>query len=122
MLSDRERPVYHFVMPDAKGYPGDPNGAFYTNGVYHLMYLYHSAITGGYHWGHISSVDLLHWRHHLDALGVVDGDEGCFSGGTFVDDDGKAYIPFMKFPSKDYKSDNGGIAIAVADPLHFSLF
>ena len=35
----------------------------------------------GFCWGHISSQDLVHWRHHPDAIGPGDGDEGCFSGG-----------------------------------------
>lgn len=40
LLSDRHRPGYHFAMPEDIGRPGDPNGAFYANGRYRLMYLY----------------------------------------------------------------------------------
>ena len=57
------------------------------NGRYHLMYLYNRS-GSGFCWGHISSDDLVHWRHHPDAIGPGQGDEGCFSGGAFVDDDG----------------------------------
>ena len=116
MLKDPYRPTFHFAVPDDNGVPGDSNGAFYADGVYHLMYIYQNSKSGAYHWGHISSVDLLHWRHHPDALVSDDGDEGCFSGGGFIDDDKTAYISFWKFPSKNYETDNGGIAIAYSKP------
>ena len=92
-LADPYRPRYHFCVPEDMGQPGDPNGAFYHDGRYHLMYLYNR--TGsGFCWGHISSIDLLHWRHHPDSIGPGNGDEGCFSGGAFVDDDGTAYLSY----------------------------
>lgn len=116
LLSDPYRPGYHFAIPDGDGRPGDPNGAFFADGLYHLMYLYRSEITGGFHWGHMTSADLLHWRQHKDAIGVHEGDGGCFSGGAFVDDDGTAYLTFWKFASKDMKKDSGGIAIACSKP------
>lgn len=93
LLADSYRPGYHFCVPEDKGHPGDPNGAFFHNGRYHLMYLYER--TGsGVSWGHVSSKDMLHWRHHPDAIGPGDGDEGCFSGGAFVDDDGTAILSY----------------------------
>lgn len=93
LLSDPWRPRYHFCVPEDMGEPGDPNGAFYHNGRFHLMYLYKRA-GSGFCWGHISSADLLHWRHHPDAIAPGDGDEGCFSGGAFVDDDGAAHLSY----------------------------
>jgi len=39
-LADPWRPGFHFCTPEDKAEPGDPNGAFYHNGRYHLMYLY----------------------------------------------------------------------------------
>lgn len=92
-LADPYRPRYHFCVPEDMGMPGDPNGAFYSNGRYHLMYLYNRS-GSGFCWGHISSGDLVHWRHHPDAIGPGQGDEGCFSGGAFVDDDGSAYLSY----------------------------
>jgi len=92
-LADPYRPRYHFCVPEDMGMPGDPNGAFYYNGCYHLMYLYNRN-GSGFCWGHISSGDLVHWRHHPDAIGPGQGDEGCFSGGAFVDDDGSAYLSY----------------------------
>jgi beta-fructofuranosidase len=92
-LADPYRPAYHFCVPEDMGMPGDPNGAFYHDGRYHLMYLYNRN-GAGFCWGHVSSADLLHWRHHPDAIGPGNGDEGCFSGGAFVDDDGAAYLSY----------------------------
>jgi len=93
LLADLYRPAYHFCIPEGNGSPGDPNGAFFHNGRYHLMYLYNRE-QKGFSWGHISSRDLLHWRHHPDALMPGNGDEGVFSGGAFVDDDGSAVLSY----------------------------
>ncbi|MBI5090855.1 MAG: GH32 C-terminal domain-containing protein [Candidatus Hydrogenedentes bacterium] len=93
LLADPYRPGYHFCVQEDQGMPGDPNGAFYHDGRYHLMYLYNRS-GKGFSWGHISSKDLVHWRNHPDAIGPGAGDEGCFSGGAFVDDDGAAYLSY----------------------------
>jgi len=93
LLADPYRPAFHFSFPEDNGRPGDPNGAFYHNGRYHLMFLYNSA-GSGFAWGHVSSTDMLHWRFHPDAIAPGNGDDGCFSGGGFVDDDGSAIISY----------------------------
>jgi beta-fructofuranosidase len=112
LLADPFRPRYHFCIPEGNGRPGDANGCFYANGRYHLMYLYNRSGIG-FCWGHISSHDLVHWRHHPDAIGPGDGDEGCFSGGAFVDDDGTAYLSYwMLWGDK-------GIGIAKSNDPHY---
>lgn len=116
MLKDPYRPTFHFAVLDDDGRPGDPNGAFFIDGLYHLMYLYKNSKTNAFHWGHMTSTDMLHWRHLPDAIFSDEGDEGCYSGGGFVDEDKTAYITFWKFPSKDKSGDNGGIAIAYSKP------
>jgi len=76
-LADRTRPGYHFACPEDYGMPGDVNCCFYARGRYHLMYLYvykRDEKGDHCHWGHISSSDLLHWRHHKDALKTYEGD------------------------------------------------
>ncbi len=93
LLSDPHRPAFHFAFPEGDGRPGDPNGAFYHDGLYHLMFLY-KRTDGKFAWGHASSKDMLHWRYHPDAIGPGDGDDGCFSGGAFVDDDGSAFLSY----------------------------
>jgi beta-fructofuranosidase len=116
LLADPYRPGYHFACPGDNGFPGDPNGAFFADGVYHLMYLYRNSERGAFHWGHLSSADLLHWRRHPDALTDDRGDGGCFSGGAFLDDDGTAYLTFWKFPAAGGTPDAGGIQLACAKP------
>lgn len=130
LLQDPFRPAYHFTVPEDKGIPGDPNGAFYANGRYHLMYLYLRE-GGGFSYGHISSKDLLHWRHHPDAIGAgrpEDGpgnqEDGVFSGGGFLDDDGTAYITYWQFEKDNkgneaFKDGKSGIAIAKSSDKHF---
>lgn len=93
LLADPYRPAYHFCFPEDDGRPGDPNGAFFHNGRYHLMFLYNSA-GNGFAWGHVSSTDMLHWRFHPNAIGPGNGDEGCFSGGAFVDEDGTVILSY----------------------------
>ena len=39
-LSDPHRPTYHFVNPEGRGMPFDPNGAIFWNGRYHLFYIF----------------------------------------------------------------------------------
>ena len=124
LLKDPYRPGYHFAVPEDVGKPGDPNGAFYANGRYHLMYLYNRRgmrqwSGSGFCWGHISSHDLVHWRHHPDALIPGDGDSGCYSGGGFVDDDGTAYITFWRLPLKKGDPAGTGIGIARSSDRHF---
>ncbi len=117
MLNDPYRPGYHFAVPDGNGIPGDPNGAFFGDGRYHLMYLYKNGIADAYHWGHISSLDLLHWREHPDAVVSLDGDGGGYSGGAFVDEDETAYLTFWKFPNRENPTkDQGGIDMVCARP------
>jgi beta-fructofuranosidase len=66
ILTDPYRPAFHFCIPEGNGRPGDPNGAFFANGRYHLMFLYNRA-GDGFSWGHVSSKDLVSWRYHPDA-------------------------------------------------------
>ncbi|HQM48634.1 MAG TPA: GH32 C-terminal domain-containing protein [Candidatus Hydrogenedentes bacterium] len=92
LLADPHRATYHFVAPEGICMPFDPNGALFWKGRYHLFYIYQDA--GQHYWGHASSADLLHWRHHPPALGPGAGDEGIFSGGAFIDKDGRAIITY----------------------------
>lgn len=114
-IQDIYRPAYHFICPLDLGLPGDPNGAFYANGRYHLMYLYRNEATKGYHWGHMSSTDLLHWRHHPDALFPDESDGGAYSGGAFVDEDGTAYLSYWRLPANgDRINGKSGIGLAIS--------
>lgn len=111
LLADKNRPGYHFAIPEDMGIPGDPNAAFYANGRYHLMYLYHSE-SDGFRYGHMSSIDLVHWRWHPDALKPDELDGGIFSGGAFVDDDGTVYITYWGLQKEGVGKGQGGVRIA----------
>lgn len=101
LLSDPHRPIYHFVNPEGRGMPFDPNGAIFWNGKYHLCYIYQrdhriaDRIDGHRNfdcWGHASSVDLLHWRFHKTALEPGFPDQSMFSGNCFINNAGEPTI------------------------------
>jgi sucrose-6-phosphate hydrolase SacC (GH32 family) len=106
LLSDRHRPTYHFVTPEGVCMPFDPNGAIFWKGKYHLCYIFQDE--RGHCWGHASSKDLVHWRHHPPALtpNPGDPDRGIFSGNAFVNKQGEAVIL--------YHGVNAGNCIAVS--------
>jgi beta-fructofuranosidase len=103
---DHHRPQFHFVAPEGHCSPFDPNGALYWNGRYHLFYLIGTYEEGQTSWGHASSADLLHWRHHPRALVPDAGEEHMFSGDAFVTRDGT--------PALVYHSVGHGNCIATA--------
>ena len=93
-LADPYRPGYHIVTPEGLCGPFDPNGALFWKGRYHLFYILQNE--KGHCWGHVSSRDLVHWRHHPIGLAPEPGDvdEGIFSGGAFVDQNGVPTITY----------------------------
>jgi len=99
LLSDPHRPGYHFVIPEGCALPFDPNGAIYWKGRYHLFYIFQDK--RGHNWGHVSSTDLFHWRHH--PTGLV---SGMYSGNAFINKDGR--------PTMCYHQVGQGNAMAVA--------
>ena len=99
LLSDPARPGYHFVTPEGSCMPFDPNGAVFWKGRYHLFYIFQDK--RGHNWGHVSSTDLFHWRHH--PTGLV---SGMFSGNCFINSDGR--------PTMCYHQVGQGNAMAVA--------
>ena len=99
LLGDPHRPGYHFAIPEGQAMPFDPNGAIFWKGRYHLFYIFQDK--RGHNWGHVSSTDLFHWRHH--PTGLV---SGMFSGNGFVNKDGR--------PTMCYHQVGQGNAMAVA--------
>jgi len=92
MLRDPYRPAYHFVSPEGLAMPFDPNGNVFWRGRHHMGYIYQER--GVHYWGHVSSTDLLHWRHHQPSLlPTPDSPEtGIFSGNGYVDRDGSRVL------------------------------
>jgi beta-fructofuranosidase len=85
LLRDPYRPGYHFVTPEGRCMPFDPNGAIFWKGRYHLFYIFQDG--RGHNWGHVSSTDLCHWRHH--PTGLLGG---MFSGNCFINKEGRPTI------------------------------
>lgn len=111
LLRDPHRPTYHFVAPEGTAMPFDPNGCLYWRGRYHLFYIFQDQDLphGGHCWGHASSADLLHWRHHPTALAPMPGDPdiGIFSGNGFINKHG--------VPTLMYFGIEAGICIATSE-------
>ncbi len=105
LLLDPHRPGYHFVTPEGTCMPFDPNGAIYWKGRYHLFYIFQDR--RGHNWGHVSSTDLFHWRHHPTGLVT-----GMFSGNCFVNKEGR---PTMCYHQVD---QGNAMAVAVDDELN----
>jgi len=83
---------YHLMHPGGDSVPGDPNVAFYLDGVYHLHYIL------GHPWGkkkhsfsyvHVTSPDMLHWTWQTTKLQPSFTGHGMFSGTGFVTKEGK---------------------------------
>ncbi len=109
ILSDPARPGYHFVMPEGIAMPFDPNGAIYWKGRYHLFYIFQDSSSGkkSDHWGHVSSTDLFHWRHHPTRLL-----DGMYSGNCFINGDG---VPTICYHQVD---QGNAMAVALDDDLN----
>lgn len=83
------RPDLHLTAEE--GWVNDPLALTYREGTYHLFFQHvpGQVVWGpGCHWGHATSHDLLHWTPQPVALSPGDGDDGCWSGGLVVPDDG----------------------------------
>jgi beta-fructofuranosidase len=106
LLRDRYRPGYHFVAPEGRASPFDVNGAIFWKGRYHLFYIFQNE--HGHCWGHISSTNLVHWRHH--PTGLIGG---MFSGNCFINKDG---VPTMCFHDQQRKGNT--MAVALDDELN----
>ena len=109
ILSDPARPGYHFANPEGVAMPFDPNGAIYWKGRYHLFYIFQDSRSGerADHWGHVSSTDLFHWRHH--PTGLLDG---MYSGNCFINADGVPTICYHQ------KGEGNAMAVALDDDLN----
>jgi beta-fructofuranosidase len=106
LLVDPYRPGYHFVTLEGRCSPFDPNGAIFWKGRYHLFYIFQDH--RGHNWGHASSIDLVHWRHHPTGLVT-----GMFSGNCFINKDG---VPTMCYHGQSRRGNT--MAVALDDELN----
>ena len=102
-----DRPVWHF-RPE-KNWINDPNGLCQVDGVYHMFYQYnpHGDQWGDIHWGHATSVDLIHWQEQGIAMAPLEsaGECHCFSGGCCKDENGR---PHFFYTSIGREEENRG--------------
>jgi hypothetical protein len=85
---------YHLMHPGGPSLPGDPNAAFYLDGVYHLHYILAHPWRGqeSFSFVHVTSPDMLHWTWQPTALQPDFTGHGMFSGTGFVTHDGQPAI------------------------------
>ena len=106
LMKDPYRPGYHFVTLEGGCSPFDCNGAIYWKGRYHLFYIFQNE--KGHCWGHASSSNLVHWRHHPTALAPEPGDPDrrIYSGSALVNKHG--------VPTIFYHGVKAGMCIATS--------
>ena len=87
-----EKDIYNFHLqhPGGGSSPGDPNAAFYLDGVYHLHYIIQQPWRGtnSYCFVHVTSPDMLHWTWQKTTLQPSFTGHGMFSGTGFITKEG----------------------------------
>ncbi|MBK0419353.1 glycoside hydrolase family 32 protein [Leucobacter sp. CSA1] len=93
---DRWYPRFHIAAP--AGWINDPNGLSYYRGRYQVYFQHNpfAAEHDSMHWGHVSSSDLVTWRHDPIALApsTEEDRDGVYSGSAVVSDDGELVVFF----------------------------
>ncbi|MFO0925853.1 MAG: LamG-like jellyroll fold domain-containing protein [Gemmataceae bacterium] len=100
---------YHLMHPGGESLPGDPNAAYYLDGVYHLHYILAHPWKDrrSFSFVHVTSPDMLHWTWQPTKLQPAFTGHGMFSGTGFLTKDGR--------PAAIYHGEGSGrnqIAIA----------
>lgn len=100
---------YHLMHPGGDSAPGDPNAAFYLDGVYHLHYILKHPWKDGHDFSfvYITSPDMLHWTWQTTNLQRSFTGHGMFSGTGFITKEGKPAVIYH-----GWKSDRNYISIA----------
>jgi len=101
---------YHLMHPGGDSDPGDPNAAFYLDGVYHLHYILRHPWKDdeSFSFVHVTSEDLIHWTWQPTKLQPAFTGHGMFSGTGFVTPEGRPAVIYH-----GQKSGRNQIALAV---------
>lgn len=105
---------YHLMHPGGESLPGDPNAAFYLDGVYHLHYIltHPWRDKNSFSFIHVTSTDMLHWQWQTTKLQPSFTGHGMFSGTGFLTKEGR--------PAAIYHGESSGrnqIAVATDNTL-----
>ncbi|MGC4045667.1 MAG: glycoside hydrolase family 32 protein [Armatimonas sp.] len=105
---------YHLMHPGGESLPGDPNAAFYLDGVYHMHYIltHPWREKNSFSFIHVTSTDMLHWQWQTTKLQPSFTGHGMFSGTGFLTKEGR--------PAAIYHGESSGrnqIAIATDSNL-----
>ena len=112
---DVNRPCYHLIEPER--WMNEPHAPFFYKGYYHIFYQanLHAPIWDSIQWGHLASLDMIHWKDLPLALRSEAGfyDElGCWSGSGLVDKDGLPRIYYTAGDNRRFPNQ----AVALAQP------
>ena len=111
--SDPHRPRYHLCPPGK--WMNEPHGPMFYKDHYHIFYQAnpHAPTWDHICWGHLISRDMIHWQDAPLALtpegGTVSPD-GCWSGSSLIDKEGKPRIYFTA--GNDAIFPNQSVALA----------
>ncbi|MCI6574672.1 MAG: GH32 C-terminal domain-containing protein [Actinomycetaceae bacterium] len=128
-VKHRWYPSFHIAPP--AGWMNDPNGVAYFKGTYHVFYQHHpfSPEWGPMHWGHVSSEDLVHWKHESIALApsLVEDSGGCWSGSAIEAPNGDLAVIYTGNQWLNGVDDREGkkqsqILALSADGIHFEKY
>lgn len=118
----RFRPHLHFA--GSKNWTGEPAGAVWYEGEYHLFYLHNpeAAVLGNICWGHAVSRDLVHWEERPVAI-PSDPNGQIYPGSVVIDkhnssglgsDDTPPWIAFFTYHETDKTTDSAAGKICSA--------
>ena len=110
---DPHRPRYHLCPPGK--WMNEPHGPMFYKDYYHIFYQAnpHAPIWDHLAWGHLISRDMIHWEDAPLALtpeGGTVAPDGCWSGSSLVDKEGKPRIYFTA--GNDAIFPNQSVALA----------
>jgi beta-fructofuranosidase len=95
---------YHLMHPGGESAPGDPNAAFYLDGVYHLHYILVHEWRGerAVSFIHVISPDMVHWTWQTTKLQPAFTGHNMYSGTGFLTKEGRpAVIYHGKGPDRN---------------------
>lgn len=113
---DPHRPRYHLCSSGK--WMNEPHGPMFYRDYYHIFYQAnpHAPIWDHIAWGHLISRDMIHWEDAPLALTPEGGSvapDGCWSGSSMIDKEGKPRIYFTAGNDRIFPNQS----VALATPM-----